>query len=385
MKYNFDVIKDRRTVNSVKWSVGEGELPLWVADMDFDTAPEIKSRIVERAQFGIFGYAETTGEWEDAYIGWWERRYSFRIEREWIFFATGVVAAVSSAVRRFTTPNENVLILTPTYNVFYNSILNNGRIPLECELKFDGESYGIDFGDLEAKLKNPQTSLMILCNPQNPVGRVWKRDELSKIGELCAENGVLVFSDEIHCDITAPGTKYTPFAAASDICRKNCVVAVSPSKTFNLAGLSSAAVYAPDPFIRHRMWRQINTDECGEPNAFAVQAASAYQSGEAWLEELLRYIWKNRAATGKFLSENCPEICQIPANATYLSWLDVSGSGLDGKTFAERLRRETGLFVSAGSQYGKGGENFVRMNLATSEEILRDALGRLGKFCRSLR
>lgn len=383
MKYNFDKIVDRRGTNSMKWNVGKDELPLWVADMDFDTAPEIKSAVLERAQLGAYGYAETDEDWENAYCGWWKRRYNFELEKEWLIFATGVVPVISSTVRKITTVGENVLLLTPTYNIFYNSIVNNGRNPVECQLKYDGESYEIDFEDLENKLKNKQTSMMILCNPQNPVGKIWKKEELAKIGELCAANNVVILSDEIHCDITEPGKLYVPFASVNETCKNNCIMAVAPTKTFNLAGLGTAAVVVPNENLRHKVWRGLNTDECGEPNAFAVQGAvSAFTKGEAWLDELRDYVWGNRKRVEEFVAAEISELKVIKSDATYLLWLDISKTGMDGATFAEKLRAETGLYLSEGNQYGKGGEGFVRMNLATSRDVLEDALGRLKRFCK---
>lgn len=383
MKYNFDIIADRRNINSMKWNVGENEIPLWVADMDFDTAPEIKDAILERAKLGAYGYAETNGEWEEAYCSWWKKRYNFEINKEWLIFSTGVVPTISSTVRKITTPGENVLLLTPTYNIFYNSIVNNGRNPVECQLKYDGAAYEIDFDDLEKKLSDKQTSMMILCNPQNPVGKIWKKEELAKIGELCAKNNVTVLSDEIHCDITEPGKLYVPFASVNETCRNNCIMAVAPTKTFNLAGLGTAAVIVPNENLRHKVWRGLNTDECGEPNAFAVQGAvSAFTKGEAWLEELRSYIWENRRLVEDFVAREIPNLKAVRSDATYLIWLDISKTGMDGEEFTQKLRARTGLVLSDGNQYGKGGENFVRMNLATSRTIVEDALGRLKEFCR---
>ncbi len=382
MKYNFDTIADRRNINSMKWNIGPDEIPLWVADMDFDTAPEIKEVILQRAQAGAYGYAETNQDWENAYCLWWKKRYNFEIQKEWLIFSTGVVPAISSTVRKITTPGENVLLLTPGYNIFFNSIVNNGRNPVECQLKYDGKSYEIDFEDLETKLSDKQTSLMILCNPHNPVGKIWTKNQLAKIGSLCEKYNVVVLSDEIHCDITEPGKSYVPFASVNDVCRNNCIMAVAPTKTFNLAGLGTAAVIVPDENLRHKVWRGLNTDECGEPNAFAVQGAvSAFTKGEAWLEELRTYIWENRKLVEKFICQNIPQLKTVSSDATYLIWIDVSKSGMDGKTFAEKLRSETGLILSEGNQYGKGGEGFVRMNLATSRRIVEDALERLKKFC----
>ena len=381
MKYDFDNVPDRRKTNSIKWDVAANEIPLWVADMDFDTAPEIKSAILERANLGALGYADTNDEWRNAYIGWWKKRYDFEIKKEWLVFSTGVVPSISSSVRKLTTPGENILLWPPTYNIFFNSIVNNGRNPVQCQLKYNGENYEIDFEDLENKLSNRQTSMMILCNPQNPVGKIWSKELLSKIGELCARYNVVVFSDEIHCDITEPGKHYVPFASVSEICRNNCVMAVAPTKTFNIAGLSTSAVVVPDENLRHKVWRGLNTDECGEPNAFAVQAAvAAYTKSGPWLEELRNYIWENRRLAEDFIKAELPEIKVIKSDATYLMWVDVSGSGMNGHAFSGQLRAKTGLYINDGTHYGNGGENFVRINLATSKTIVQDALARLKSF-----
>lgn len=380
MNYNFDQIPDRKTTNSIKWDVAPNELPLWVADMDFDTAPQIKQAIIDRAQLGALGYADYNNQWRDAYIYWWKNRYNFEIHRDWLIFSTGVVPTISSVVRKITTPGENVLLLTPTYNIFYNSIVNNGRNPLECELIYDkaANSYSIDFEDLEKKLSNNQTTLMILCNPQNPIGKIWNKEELERVGELCAKNNVVVLSDEIHCDITEPGKKYIPFASVNEICKNNCIMAVAPTKTFNIAGLSTSAIVVPNNQLFYKVWRGLNTDECGEPNAFAVQAAiAAYTKSEDWFTQAIEYIWANRTLATEYIEKNIPQLKVIKSDATYLMWIDISKTNMNGAEFAKRLRKETGLYISAGNAYGKGGENFIRINLATSKAIVEDALKRL--------
>jgi len=378
MKYNFDTLPDRTVTNSLKWDIKPGELPLWVADMDFEAPPEIKDVVVKRAQHGVFGYADTNEDWRQSYIYWWKTRHNFEIKSEWIVFVTGIVPAISSTVRKITTPNENVVLLTPTYNIFYNSIVNSGRRPLECELINNNGEYSIDFDDLESKLKDEQTTLMILCNPQNPVGKIWDKETLAKIGELCAENNVVVLSDEIHCDLTKPHTEYVPFASVNETCRNNCIMACAPTKTFNLAGFQTAAVIIPNSNLRHKIWRGINTDECGEPNAFAVDVTiAAFTKGGAWLDELREYIEINRLYIEDFVSKNCPKLKVVKAEATYLMWIDVRETGLKGDEFASLLRQKTGLWLCGGSQYGKGGENFVRLNLATSFDNIKDACLRL--------
>ncbi len=383
MKYNFDNLKDRRATNSIKWDVKDGELPLWVADMDFECAPEIRQAVTDRCNHGVFGYADTNDDWRNSYVSWWKTRHGLEIEGDWLVFVTGIVPAISSIVRKITTPNENVVLMTPTYNIFYNSIINNGRHPLENQLVYDRDNgeYSIDFDDLESKLKDPQTSLLILCNPQNPVGKIWDRETLAKIGHLCKIHNVTVLSDEIHCDLTVPGKDYVPFISINDECRYNCIMACAPTKTFNLAGFQTAAVVVPDANLRHKVWRGINTDECGEPNCFAVEATvAAFNKGGEWLDELREYIAINRRYMEDFISKNLIGYKAVHGDATYLLWLDISSSGMDGSTFAEKLRENTGLYISGGNQYGLGGKDFVRVNLATSLDNVKDACCRLQEF-----
>ena len=380
MAYDFDSIINRRGSDSLKWDVAENELPMWVADMDFQTAPEIREAIQERAAQGIFGYTVIPGAWYQAYQDWWERYHDFSIEKDWLVFCTGVVPAISSAVRKLTTPGENVLIQTPVYNIFFNSIINNGRNVQESPLIYDGEKYSIDFVKLEKDLSDPQTTMMILCNPHNPVGKIWDRDTLARIGELCAKHHVIVFSDEIHCDLTAPGLEYIPFASVSDTCREISVTALAPTKAFNLAGLQTAAVVVPDPFLRHKMWRALNTDEVAEPNAFAVGAAvAAFTKGRPWLEELRKYLQRNKQYVEEYLERELPQLSVVSTDATYLLWIDCHQLPGTSSEFADHLRKTTGLFLIAGDEYGENGSGFVRMNIACPLEVVKDGMERLKK------
>ena len=380
MKYDFDRVIDRRNTNSYKWDSEKDVLPLWVADMDFETAPCVKEAIVKKAQFGIFGYSIYGEEWEQSYISWWKRRHNFEIKREWMIFTTGIIPAISTCVRKLTTAAEKVLVQTPCYNIFFNSIVNNGRVPLESPLAFDGTNYTIDFNRLEKDLSDPQCSLMILCNPQNPTGTIWKKEELARIGELCKKHGVKVISDEIHCDVTVPGKSYIPFAAASDVCASISVSCISPTKCFNIAGINTAAVVVPDEFLRHKVWRGLNTDEVAEPNVFAIDATvAAFNGGEDWLNQLNEYIYENRKFAADYIAQNCKGLSVINAEATYLLWVKLP-DGIDGNVFAQRLKEKTGLFIIGGNEYGKTGENFVRINLACPRSILEDAMERLKKF-----
>ena len=380
MKYDFDEIIDRRHTNSLKWDIAEGELPMWVADMDFKTAPEITEVIIKRAEHGVFGYSVIPDEWYDAYINWWNDRHGIEYHKDELIFSTGVIPIISSCVRKLTTAGENVLIMTPVYNIFFNCIKNNGRNVAEFPLDYSDGKYSIDWERLEKALAEPQTSLMLLCDPHNPIGKIWDKETLARIGELAFDNGVTVISDEIHCDITDPGCEYVPFAAASEKCRNNCVICVAPTKAFNLAGLQTAAAIVPNARLRHKVWRALNTDEVAEPNAFAVEAAvAAFTKGGKWLDELRQYIFDNKALVRDFLEENIPRIKLVPSQATYLLWLDCSRLGVNSRELADHIRTKTGLFLSDGVQYGSG-EHFLRMNIACPRQTVRDGLERLKQF-----
>ena len=378
MKYNFDHAPDRRNTDSYKWDVKENELPMWVADMDFETAPEIREAFSRRIEHGVFGYSIVPDAWYQAYGNWWEKRHHFKIEKDWLIFCTGVVPAISSIVRKLTTPNENVVILTPVYNIFFNSIVNNGARVLECPLVYEKGEYSINWEDFENKLSNPQTSLLIWCNPHNPVGKIWDSDTMAKVGELCKKYGVKVISDEIHCDIVRPGKEYTPFASVTETCRDISISCVAPTKTFNIAGLQSAAVIVPEQFLRHKVWRGLNTDEVAEPNSFATLAAiTAFEKGEAWLNELNEYLFKNRHYVESFIEKNIPELTTVSADATYLVWIDISRVFNDGIEARDFIRKNTGLYICEGNEYGEAGKKFIRLNIACPLERVKEGMERL--------
>ncbi len=378
MKYDFDKIIDRRNTDSLKWDVSENELPMWVADMDFTVAPPIAEELKKRLEHGIFGYCSIPERWNNAICEWWKKRHNFNMEKNYLIFCTGVVPAISSIVRKLTTAGENVLIQTPVYNIFFNSILNNGRNVSESQLCYQNGCYSIDFDKLEEKLSDPQTSLMLLCNPHNPIGKIWDSKTLAKIGHLALKHNVTVVSDEIHCDITDPGKEYTPFASVNEQCRMNSITCISPTKAFNIPGLQTAAVYIPNSVLRHKVWRALNTDEIAEANAFAVDAAvAAFTKGEEWLDELRKYIYKNKLTAASFIDKNIPDIKLVSSDATYLLWLDCRKLCENTSNLQTFLRRETGLYVSQGAQYGKTGSAFIRLNIACPRKILNDGLSRL--------
>lgn len=376
--FDFDTLTDRSGTYSMKWDVAENELPMWVADMDFPTVPAVKEALMRRVERNMYGYTLVPDEWRQAIAGWWKKRHHFEMDPQALVFCTGVVPAISSTVRKLTTVGENVLLQTPVYNIFFNSIVNNGRHVLESPLRYDGKSYSIDFEDLERKLADEQTTLMLLCNPHNPVGKIWDKETLARIGELCEKHHVTVLSDEIHCDLTDPGYEYTPFASVSETCARISVTCLAPTKTFNLAGLQTAAVYVPNPVLRHKVERGLNTDEVAEPNVFAVDAAiAAFTHGGPWLDELRAYLLENKRTVSGFLEEYLPMLSLLPSQATYLLWIDCGKLTNDTGVLADFIREKTGLYLSEGAQYGGDGNRFLRMNIACPRKRLEDGLERL--------
>jgi len=369
----------------MKWNCGGDELPMWVADMDFRAAPEIIEAMQARMDNGVFGYTDLPDELFQAYADRWSSRYGFEVSGDDVVFATGVIPIISACVRKLTTPDEKAVILTPVYNIFVNCIVNNGRRVCECPLIYENGGYSIDMNALESALADPQTTLLIFCNPHNPVGRIWDAETLAQVGELAWKHGVKVISDEIHCDLTDPGKDYIPFASVSEHCRMNSVTCVAPTKAFNLAGIHSAAALVFEPHLRHKVWREINTDECGEPNAFAVQATvAAFTKGEEWLSELREYIYQNKLTVAEYIEKYIPEIRLVPSEATYLLWLDCRAAGKSSRELAEGIRSLTGLWLTAGDVYGNG-DGFLRMNIACPKALLADGLERLGRYFSALR
>lgn len=379
-KYDFDKPTDRRKFDTVKWDLPEGSLPMWVADMDFECAPPIREAVEKRAAHGIFGYSDAPREYFTSLADFFERISGYRHDPECMIYATGVVAIISSCVRKLTTPAEKVLIQAPVYNIFYNSILNNGRVVVSSDLVYENGEYHIDFADLEEKMSDPQTSLMILCNPHNPVGKIWSREELSRIGDLAVKHGVRVISDEIHFPLSDPGKACIPFASVSENCRKNSVTCVSASKAFNLAGMGAAAAIVYDPALRHKVWRGINTDEVGEPGAFSISASvAAYTKCDDWLLEVRNYIYENKLYCYDFIENNIPGAHVVRADATYLIWVDVSVYTSDSAALKEEIFEKTGLYLSSGAAYGECGKQFLRINLATQRANVIDGMNRLKK------
>ena len=372
---NFDKLTIRRNTNSIKWSGEENELPMWVADMDFEAPVAVREALVKRAEHGIYGYCDIPEEWNEAIANWRLKRYNHVIDKNDLLYCTSVIGAISSIVRKITSVGENIVVQTPVYNIFFNSILNNGRNVLENKLSYKEGKFEIDFADLEEKLSNKQTSLMILCNPHNPIGYAWSKEELAKIGELAHKYNVVVLADEIHCDLTDPGVVYTPFSSVNEVCKNISITCSSPTKTFNLAGLHTSYIYIPNPYLKHKVWRGINTDEVAEANIFAVEGAiAAYTYGEEWLEELREYLFKNKQEFIFEIEKEVP-VKVIRSNATYLLWVDCSNVCDDANELVNFIKKETGLRITSGNVY-RSSTPFIRVNIACPNMRMKDGINR---------
>ena len=378
--YDYNLNPERRGTNSMKWDVAGGELPMWVADMDFATAPCVTQALVNRAKHGVFGYTVVPDEWYAAIISWWKRRHGFTIDKSWLQFCTGIVPAISCIVKRITNHGDKVAVLTPAYDIFYHSIENAGRQVEECRLSYINGRYEIDFECLEKSLSHPLTTMLVFCNPHNPTGNIWTKEQIARVGALCKKHGVTVLSDEIHCDLTAPDYKYIPFASVSKECEQNSITCISASKAFNIAGLQSAAVVVPGEHLREKVVRGLNSDEVAEPNCFAVEGTvAAFDKGEEWLEGLKKYLYENRRCVEEYLSKNLPPVKVIPAKATYLIWIDCTAVTENSDKLCEFIQNKTGLILSSGKQYRGNGATFVRMNTACNRDRLNDGLERFVK------
>lgn len=378
MKYDFDTPVNRMGTSSLKWNVTPNELPMWVADMDFAAAPPIRQALQAKLDTAVYGYQIIPDAFGQAVAEWWTKRHKWQVDPQWVVFCTGIVPAVTTAVRCLTNVGDNVVVLTPVYDIFFHSIENMGRHVSACPLLYDGHTYDVDWADLEQRLAHPNATMMILCNPHNPTGQVWSAEQLTKVGELCRRHGVTVLSDEIHCDITLPDVNYTPFGITPY--GDSAVICVSASKAFNLAGLQGAAVIVPDCHLRQRVERALNACEVAEPNVLAVEGTVAALTKCAdWLDELRVYLAENRKLVHAFLSRHLPLVHAVPQQATYLMWLDVSKITPDSKPLCRHIRRTTGLWVTAGAQYAGNGAGFIRLNIACPRSVLADGLNRLAE------
>ncbi len=381
MKYDFDHITARRGTNCYKWDEPEedGVIPMWVADMDFPAAPAIQEALQKRLNHGIFGYTMVPDSYYDAITSWFSRRHGWQIEKDWIHYTTGVVPAVSCTLKALTLPGENVLVQTPVYNCFFSSIKNSGCNITESPLKRQGDTYIIDFEDFERQCADEKTTVFLLCNPHNPGGRVWKKDELERMNDICMKHHVRVVSDEIHCELVMPGNTFTPFASVSDACRDNSIILNSPSKSFNIAGLQIANIICKNPTWRRRINRAININEVCDVNPFGpVALQAAYNESGEWLDELNQYLWENYQTLKQFFSKELPQVEVFRLEGTYLVWIDITATGLTSDEATERLLKEGKVMVSSGTLYGKqAGEGFLRLNIACPRSVMMEGLKRI--------
>ncbi len=377
----FDRGVDRRNGDSYKWdsSMPDDVLPLWVADMDFATAPVVLDALRRRVEKGAFGYVKVPEEYYDAVIGWFARRHDWNIARKSILYTSGVVPALSATIKALTEPGDKVIVQTPVYNCFFSSIRNNGCEVLENRLIYGDCTYRMDFDDLAEKASDPKARLLLLCNPANPAGRVWTRDELTLLAEICRENGVTVVSDEIHCELVYPPRRYTPFGSLGDGLADHAVVCVSPSKAFNTASLQIASIIAPDDSMRRRIDRAININEVCDVNPFGIAATiAAYNEGLPWLEALVDYLRGNYEMMADYCRRHLPQFPLCRLEGTYLVWMDCSVLGKSSDVLEEELLEREHLWLNSGSMYGTDG--FLRWNIACPRSRLSEALRRFARY-----
>jgi len=387
MKYDFDTQISRRGTGSYKWdSTGsEDVLPMWVADMDFHTAPAIVDALRRRVEHGIFGYTRVPDSYYEAVTGWFARRHGWTIDREWMIYTSGVVPAVSAIIKALTVPGDKVLVQTPVYNCFFSSIRNNGCGTVASPLVPIGNTFAVDYDDLERKASDPEVKVMLLCNPHNPAGRVWRREELVRIGEICIRHGVTVISDEIHCELVFPGHSYTPFASVSEEFLQHSVTCISPSKAFNIAGLQIANIVCADACRRALIDRAINDNEVCDVNPFGVIATqAAYNEGGEWLDQLVGYLHANYLYMQEFCCEHLPDFPLTVLEGTYLVWMNCRKLGIPSGKLEQLLVDKAGLWLNAGTMYGVEGEGFMRWNIACPRATLTEGLKRFRDFVCSL-
>ncbi|WP_050607690.1 MalY/PatB family protein [Clostridium niameyense] len=386
MKYDFNKIVKRDKTNCIKWNFNkkllghEDVISMWIADMDFETVPEVTEALIKRAKHGIYGYSSNSDSYYDAIINWMKNRHGWNIKKEWITLSPGVVMAVSALIRTFTHPGDKVVIQKPIYYPFFKCIENNGCHIVDNPLKFDGNRYEIDFEDLDVKLSDSRVKLMILCSPHNPTGRVWTKEELIKVGELCIKHNVLIISDEIHSDLVYKEYKHTPFASISQEFRDASITCTAPSKTFNLAGLQTSNIIIPNDKLKKEYELTLENLGINRLNLFGyIACETAYTHGEMWLNELLDYLKENKEFVKKFINEKIPKLKVIEPEGTYLLWIDCRDLNMDINKLKEFMLKDVGVAFDEGYIFGQAGEGFERMNIACPRGILEKALVKMEK------
>lgn len=383
MKYNFDETIPRRNTNSVKWDEAAQDdiIPLWVADMDFRVLPQITEALRQRVDHGVFGYTHVPDSYYESVIRWFKDRHGLQgVKQSDIIYTSGVVPAISAIVRGLTLPGDKVLVQTPVYNCFFSSIRNQGCLVEENHLVYKNNTYVVDWDDFERKCADSRVRIFLLCNPHNPAGRVWRKEELQRMGEICQKHDVFVISDEIHCELVMPGNDYTPFASLSDDFLKNSATCVAPTKAFNIAGLQIANIIVKDRTKRERIDRAINIHEVCDVNPFGVIATEAAytEEGAEWLRQLNTYLFANYQFLCDFFSKRFPSLEVVKLEGTYLVWVDCSSLGKSSTEIVNNLYRH-GVWMNDGVMYGENLRAFIRINIACPRRILEEGLLRMEK------
>ena len=384
MNYDFDTVTDRKNTNAIKYDLAkkrgkpEDAVSLWVADMDFPTAPCIQKAVAEKAAHGIWGYSRPDNRYYDALKKWYKERHNFEVQNEWVVNTPGVCFALAAAIKAFTNEGESVLIQKPVYYPFFNIINSLQRKVVNSSLILKNNHYEIDFDDFERKIVQENVKMFILCSPHNPGGRVWTKQELQKISEICLAHNVLVVSDEIHSDITFGSNVHTVYGSLSEQALKNSIICTAPSKSFNLAGLQFSNIFIADEKLRKAFSEELDKTGYDEPSVFGIVAATAaYSEGADWFDSVKSYIWENILFAKKYIEENAPQIKVLVPEGTYLLWLDFSKTGLSDSEINDRVLNKAKVWLDSGSMFGKEGEKFQRINCATPRIILEDALKRI--------
>lgn len=384
MNYDFDTVTDRKNTNAIKYDLAkkrgkpEDAVSLWVADMDFPTAPCIQKAVAEKAAHGIWGYSRPDNRYYDALKKWYKERHNFEVQNEWVVNTPGVCFALATAVKAFTNEGESVLIQKPVYYPFFNIINSLQRKVVNSSLILKNNHYEIDFDDFERKIVQENVKMFILCSPHNPGGRVWTKQELQKISEICLAHNVLVVSDEIHSDITFGSNVHTVYGSLSEQALKNSIICTAPSKSFNLAGLQFSNIFIADEKLRKAFSEELDKTGYDEPSVFGIVAATAaYSEGADWFDSVKSYIWENILFAKKYIEENASQIKVLVPEGTYLLWLDFSKTGLSDSEINDRVLNKAKVWLDSGSMFGKEGEKFQRINCATPRIILEDALKRI--------
>lgn len=384
MPVDFDTVPNRRGTNCFKYDFAremgmpEDVLPLWVADMDFPTAPAVLERLHALAEHGIFGYTGVKDAYFSTVHNWYAQRFGWETQRSWLVTTPGVVFAIAIAIRAFTQKGDAILIQQPVYYPFANKVTENDRQLVVNPLVLKNGRYEMDFADMERKIVDYHVKMLLLCSPHNPVGRVWTKEELLRVGEICQKHGVLVVSDEIHADFTYAGHTHRVFASVKSEFADFTITCTAPSKTFNLAGLQNSNIFIPNRQLRHAYKKELSACGCGGTNCMGMAACqAAYEAGADWLEQLKQYLAGNLAYIRQFLREKLPDIALIEPDGTYLVWLDLRKLGLTEQQQRQLIVQDAKLWLDTGTLFGQGGEGFERINIACPHTTIEQAMQRL--------